>query len=278
MTTINTIEDLVRLLRDNPDWAEAVRQTLLTRELLDMPATLHSLLEVTSQTAANTNALTGLAERMLELQATSRESLDGIANTLVRVERGQEDIHSQNTRLEGRLGNFSGREYETWVGAQLHDLLWFAYGMQRAETLHQPGPEGRDSDLSRMISNRIADSALDRAQAGDLRALDFLVTGIIGDQVTYVAIEASITGEKSDAIRANRRAAAIHRLFSQTCLATVVAETLEPALIECLDDPGTEFPSIEPTKFNRLPSSGQQSQLLTNSVKVIFHNQRDTRV
>ena len=41
MTTINTIEDLVRLLDERPEWMEALRSRILTRELLE----LHALVE-----------------------------------------------------------------------------------------------------------------------------------------------------------------------------------------------------------------------------------------
>ncbi len=40
MTTINTIEDLIRLLDENPEWAEALRARLLTRQLMELPETL----------------------------------------------------------------------------------------------------------------------------------------------------------------------------------------------------------------------------------------------
>ena len=43
MATINTIEDLVQILDDNPRWLEAIRARLLTRELLEMPQTLARL-------------------------------------------------------------------------------------------------------------------------------------------------------------------------------------------------------------------------------------------
>ena len=36
-TTINTIEDLVRALDENPEWLEALRTRLLTRELIELP-------------------------------------------------------------------------------------------------------------------------------------------------------------------------------------------------------------------------------------------------
>ena len=40
MTTINNIEDLVRLLDEHPQWLDAVRARVLTRELIELPQTL----------------------------------------------------------------------------------------------------------------------------------------------------------------------------------------------------------------------------------------------
>ena len=42
MTTINTIEDLVRLLDEKPEWAEALRSRLHTRELTELPGKFES--------------------------------------------------------------------------------------------------------------------------------------------------------------------------------------------------------------------------------------------
>lgn len=49
MTTINTIEDLIRLLDENPEWLEALRARLLTRELVEMPLTLARFIETTTR-------------------------------------------------------------------------------------------------------------------------------------------------------------------------------------------------------------------------------------
>ena len=37
MTTIDTIQDLSRVLRERPEWREELRRTLLTEELLELP-------------------------------------------------------------------------------------------------------------------------------------------------------------------------------------------------------------------------------------------------
>ena len=39
MTTINDISDLIRIIRQDPDWAEALRSVLLSKELLALPET-----------------------------------------------------------------------------------------------------------------------------------------------------------------------------------------------------------------------------------------------
>lgn len=37
MSTINTMEDLIQILDEHPEWLEALRTRILTRELLDLP-------------------------------------------------------------------------------------------------------------------------------------------------------------------------------------------------------------------------------------------------
>ena len=49
MTTINNIEDLVRILDENPEWLEAVRTRLLTRELLELPQVVADLTQRVDQ-------------------------------------------------------------------------------------------------------------------------------------------------------------------------------------------------------------------------------------
>ena len=49
MTQINNIEDLIRPLDENPQWVEALRARLLTRELIELPESFPALAEETNQ-------------------------------------------------------------------------------------------------------------------------------------------------------------------------------------------------------------------------------------
>ncbi len=45
MTTPNTIEDLARILQEQPTWAQALRALILSQELMDLPETFASFVK-----------------------------------------------------------------------------------------------------------------------------------------------------------------------------------------------------------------------------------------
>ena len=49
MTTINDISDLIRIIRQNPEWAEALRSVLLSEELLALPETFAAFVSETRE-------------------------------------------------------------------------------------------------------------------------------------------------------------------------------------------------------------------------------------
>ena len=59
MAIINTMQDLLDLLDENPEWAEALRARILTPELLELP-------EVTAQLAAGLKELRETVEAFTE--------------------------------------------------------------------------------------------------------------------------------------------------------------------------------------------------------------------
>ena len=83
MTTIHTIEDLVRILDERPDWTESLRSRILTRELLNWP-------QAFAEFAANTERrLTALETGQAELAAVLGRFMDNAERRLVALEAGQ---------------------------------------------------------------------------------------------------------------------------------------------------------------------------------------------
>ncbi len=113
MTTINTIEDLVRLLDEKPEWAEALRSRLQTRELTELPGkfeifrsemhlafadlvqTVHGLAD--AQTATNDRLdkaeedRRDLRQTVMDLAQTVKGLVDAQAETNRRLDKAEEE-------------------------------------------------------------------------------------------------------------------------------------------------------------------------------------------
>jgi septal ring factor EnvC (AmiA/AmiB activator) len=70
MTTINDINDLARILREQPEWADTLRSLLLTQELLDLPAKFSEMVDATR---AINNRLSSLEGRFSNMEGNDYE-------------------------------------------------------------------------------------------------------------------------------------------------------------------------------------------------------------
>ena len=80
MTTINTIEDLVRILDERPEWNEAIRARMLSRELLNLPQTLADFAEQTNRRlAALEMSMEQVVQRLAALEEGQANLVEGQA-------------------------------------------------------------------------------------------------------------------------------------------------------------------------------------------------------
>ena len=86
MTTINTIEDLARILRDQPTWAEALRALLLSQDLLDLPGRFNRFVEAQQETNRLTaQRLDGIDTHFVCNPASTHPPSNGERGKLARV-------------------------------------------------------------------------------------------------------------------------------------------------------------------------------------------------
>ena len=64
MTEINTFQDLLRALDENPEWLEVLREKILTEELLRLPAIVFKSSEAFTQ---HLEAMSGQMARLVEI-------------------------------------------------------------------------------------------------------------------------------------------------------------------------------------------------------------------
>ena len=197
---IATVEDLVRILDEHPEWLEALRERLLTRELLDLPQQLADF-------AAATERRFEAVERQLEVQGRQLEAQGRQLNQL-RIDVGP--LKAAHVRNAARSAADAIAEKQ---GLELVAIL----GRQELGALL------RSSD-----TNGISKDDLESFRFADmvLRATD-------PDGVEcYVAVEVSYTANGRDTRRAVRNAEYLTRFTGRRAYAVVAGQRFDNRIRE----------------------------------------------
>ncbi len=100
-TTITTIEDLMRVLDENPEWLEALRTRLLTRELIELPRRFAEFAaSVDQRFDEQGKAIARLEERMGGVE----ERVGGVEERVGGLEQ-RSDEHTQTLAEHGKILN-----------------------------------------------------------------------------------------------------------------------------------------------------------------------------
>ncbi|MCY3901246.1 MAG: hypothetical protein OXF86_21900 [Caldilineaceae bacterium] len=102
MSTINTMEDLIRVLDEHPEWLEALRARLLSRELLDLPQIFAMFVAEMREFKSEMNEFKAQMDRFV---AATNSRFDGAD---VRFDGVDARLDRVDTRFDGVDARFDG--------------------------------------------------------------------------------------------------------------------------------------------------------------------------
>ena len=212
MTTINDISDLVRILREDPDWAEAVRSVLLTQELQSLPERFDRFVELTRE---NNELVNRRLERLEEGQQ--------------RLEEGQQRLENRMDRMEGRLGNLEGSDTERRARENILNIAKDELGLSRGSILLARG-RNTDPEFLGSINNAEVLSLITEEQADHVLLADIIIRARRVEDRRYVhgVFEVSSTIGLNDIRRARERADAVAAATGEEAIAAVIGGTIQP--------------------------------------------------
>ncbi len=188
-TTIHTIEDLIRILDDNPEWADALRARLLTQELIGLP-------EKFTQFVSEMNSFVAEMRRFVE--ATNRR-LDALENKVGSI---QDDV-----------GTLKGAHART-VAIREASLIAEDLGFKRTRNLTL-------DDLGTLVV-RADTSGIPTHELRSFRRADLIMEAIGSQGATcYIAVEISFTVNGRDTTRAVRNAEFLTRFTGKPAYSAV---------------------------------------------------------
>ena len=181
MTTINSQEDFLRALSENPEWRAAVRAQILGEELLQLPAKFDAFVEEQREFNAS---LTASIEELKEINRAQRDINERLARNMDRIAHDIGQLRGWFARLNA---------------ADFAPVIAYEMGMRMVRTLERIE-----------LMNMAHDAVRGGTPRDSLRSFvnpDVIIEATQADATTcYIAVEASYTADHRDADRALRNA------------------------------------------------------------------------
>ena len=261
MTTVNDITDILRIIREQPEWADALRAALLGQELLETPQRLTALTAAFTEFAENTNKRFAVLESdVAELKAgqtrleTGQARLESDVAELkagqARLETGQARLESDvaelkagqarleadlalveagQARLEGQVGNLRGSSYEQKIGSIISSIM--SERMDLLVRVLKRVNLDDDSEFFDLLHDAEGRGIISRQERDAVANADIVLQERRrpNDPAAYIVIEVSTTVADSDISRAVDRAGILGRATGQTTIAVVVGANVDDA-------------------------------------------------
>ena len=238
--TINSMQDLVRVLDERPEWAEALRVRLLTRELLELPQRLADFVA-----AAN--------KRFEAIEAR----LDRVDDDLSTLKAGQARMQEDLSVLKGDQARMQ-EDLSVLKGGQARmqdDLSLLKGGHARNAAERQAGLIAEDLGLE-YVRTLTFDDVRDLLRSHDttdipvndlrsFRLADLIVEATDAGESCYVAVEISFTANGRDTKRAFRNAGFLTRFTGRRAYAVIASVKVDDRIRGVLDDGDVSWYRLE---------------------------------
>ena len=219
MVTINTTDDLLRALAENPRWKEAVRREILTEELLALPARFDSFVATTQAFMDKTETFMGKTQAFMDkTEAFMVEQRQINANTAEFIAE-QKEFNARTDRRFERVQNDISNMRADYARRNAIDeaediALDMGFSLIRALAPSDLRAICRAGDTTGINVNALrsfyrADLVLEVADGNDASH--------------YIAVEVSYTADERDTGRALRNAGYLARFTGRPAHAAIAS-------------------------------------------------------
>ena len=232
MTTINTSEDLLRLLREDAHFYEQARRLILTDELITLPERFAAFAVRVDDFIAKQERFNARIHDFIAKQEEVNQRVDArfdrVDARFDRVDARFDRVDARFDRIEGDLSHFKNRFSESQVADEAFTIA-MAMGFTLVRVLGNSDlvqmcrhPDARILSQGDLISFTRADLALEVSNAEGTRQ--------------FIAVEISYTADRRDTDRARRNADYLTRFTGQPAHAAVASARNDHDIQSLIDE------------------------------------------
>ena len=257
MTTINDIQDLVRIIEDRPEWRRELQRALLTQDLRDTPSLITENAKLIGENAKAISRLETTvaksAESIDRLEVLTTENAKAISRLETAVTKNVESIDKLDTSTKrlietARISSGHIGDMRRLFASQkvIHEAALIADRMG----LHAVGTlEPQDViDIWNIGKTKGLTNDISKDDEDSFKTADLIITARTDDGAwCYIAVEISYTADERDPTRAIRNAEYITRFLGTPCYAAVAGVSKDNRIDEVLTDVPQPYDSEQET-------------------------------
>ena len=226
---MSTIDDLLRIVRENEEFRATLRRELLTDELLELPTQFAELRQTQ-------NSMLETQNRILDELAETRKAQNSMLEEQKEARRDIKALHEMYRRQHDAYGRFRGIHAEKTAKRGISHVAEDLAGLRGMRRLRMRNLD--TAELSDILFNRNPE-ALDALDIRDRGWLTFVNADMIvevtqrndAESAFYIALESSYTGDQDDLLRATDHAKILRCATGQDAYAVVASVRMAPNII-----------------------------------------------
>lgn len=233
MTTVTTVDDFVRALREQPELLETVRQLILTEELLELPQKFAALAQYVQELAA---VLADTTRRLDDFIETTNRNFQLVNERLERLEADVGTLKSDVDTLKSDMkvvkddvANLKGSDMERRAQDNILNIAKDELGLTRGRVLMSCVREV-DPQLLADAERAEAQGLVTEEEVDNLLVTDIIIRArrISDKQYVYATIEVSRTIHDHDINRAYHRARTLAAITGAEVIAVAMGGIIQP--------------------------------------------------
>ena len=219
-TPIVTFQDILNALARPPILKEQLRQHVQDEALCNLPETVDSLQDSTEAHTADVNeGQSGYDADRAEIEAGS-----------ARQDIGQPDIHEVQRRILRDINRLASADYERRIARNIRRNSLRYFGISSAQLVQSVTIPEEDHLILDLLDMAHSQGVIQPNEADNAYMTNIVIQGQdSANQSAYVAIEASVTIEDRDIIKARQRADIISKATGLPTSAAVCGSRIDDA-------------------------------------------------
>ena len=232
MTTVNDFTDILRIIREQPEWGDALRGALLSQKLLELPERFAEFAETANKRfAALESDVADLKAGQARLESAVSQlqgNVSQLQGNVSQLQGNVSQLQGDVSQLQGDVGNMRGTNYEIKLGKNIDSILGQRLGLRNTRLI-KGALAGNNAVYLDLIDAAEDRGDITEQEHGEINQTDFVLRGRsrIDQSTVFVVVEASVTAGDSDINRAADRAAILEKATGEAALPAVVCDNFD---------------------------------------------------